>query len=850
MSKNHFVSLERSKLNKFKIDCIEIDCEEVLKTDKIEIFSGTNDIDFTNARLRNITDPIELQDCATKKYVDDEISGVIGGGLSNPLNTDLLANNYNITGVQNLTTSSIAKNGNGDIIVNSGLQLGSNSLHTDHIFTNDITALTGTTINVTDPIDMLGSKIIDLGEPTDNNDATTKIYVDENDSALQSQITNNANNISNNALNISNVQNQADSNTSSISANTNNISINSSNISTLQSGLSTTNNNLNIVSTQVNTNTSNIFSNLALINTKCAINDNVENSTTETWSNYRIFNELSSAGTPDFQQLQGINEKVNLNAVSSQPTFGRIEIYTALTNLSAGQPVIFDYGSNGELSVKAIPSTATLPTLLNQQIAGINLNTIPLGFQARVLIEGFCTVRRTSTNDSPPVGTALYIDNNDVTRVSEFDTSNLSAGCVVAYADYTNDSVFCRVKRSNINRKIHSDIALIHEPNLYYQFLAYEKDGNDTYQIDYEGDATVNTDVNGNKYFYFPNSNSLIVDNSFRTKAYDITFAFYIKTWGSGAPYNNTTLLTGIEKFYDVNDAEPRMPSIVYALVNGVYKMIVTSNPRLGNVTYHSMPNARQNDVLVIISLEYISPTATQLRIYNSVDDDIVINTNWGDDRFDLTQPGGDPTLIKAGMYGKQFTSASDGLELYGCKVYNKAFTSLLEFQNVTKESFLLTDEPIYQKYNNAFVNDNVVTGNTAYSSIYMNNRLQQSPQQYYYSFKKNTNNLTNGFYIDDYIQLGWSGLDQLSIKQPFTSISNTYCLLLNNNSTAIFPSGTGMNLTTTYKVYYETTSGTGFVHFIINQALDDTHPLYDILMTIPSSSTRLIKVVVKKYIL
>ena len=570
-----------------------------------------------------------------------------------------------------------------------------------------------------------------------------------------------------------------------------------------------------------------------------SINDAVTNSST-TWSSNKIAIELEDAGNPNYYALQGSVVKVNLNTTNSQPTYGKVEVYISLSNLSAGQPVVFDYGSNGEISVKALSSI----DILNQQLAGISLNTTSIGSSCRILVEGYCTVRRTTTNDIPPVGTPLYINPNDITRVSEFDTSNLSAGCIVAYNDYSNNSVFVRVKRPQINKKIHNDIALIHEPNLYYQFLAYEKDGTDTYQIDYEGGATIAADINGNKFFSFPTSNSLIVDNSFRTKSSDVTFVFYIKQWGSEGVDNATTLLTGLEKFYDESDVTPRMPSIVYRLEGGVYSMIVTSSPRVGIASYHPMPNARQDDVLVGISIEYISSNSSQLKIYNSVDNDIVINVPWGDDRFI-----GDASDIKAGLYGKQLNSASSGLQLYGLKCYNKAFNTLLEFQNVTKESFLLTDTPIYEQYNNAFINDNISTTNTTYSSIYIDNRLQNSPQTFYYNFTRNTNSVTDAFYIDDYIELSWDGFDEIFIRQPFTAISNVYCQLITNVGGS-FPSGQSMLLATVNNDYYQNSS-IGNCHFLIQAQDDNTHPLYKILVSLPATSgLSYMTVLVEKYIL
>jgi hypothetical protein len=70
--------------------------------------------------------------------------------------------------------------------------------------------------------------------------------------------------------------------------------------------------------------------------------------------------------------VQGSVVKVNLNTTNSQPTYGNVEVYISLSNLSAGQPVVFDYGSNGEISVKALTSI----NILNQQIAGISLNAL------------------------------------------------------------------------------------------------------------------------------------------------------------------------------------------------------------------------------------------------------------------------------------------------------------------------------------------------------------------------------------------------------------------------------------------------------------------------------------------
>jgi hypothetical protein len=67
MSINRLVSLQKSSLNKLRIDCIELDCEDVLKCDKIQIFSGSNEIDMTNAELKNVAYPTTATSSATKQ---------------------------------------------------------------------------------------------------------------------------------------------------------------------------------------------------------------------------------------------------------------------------------------------------------------------------------------------------------------------------------------------------------------------------------------------------------------------------------------------------------------------------------------------------------------------------------------------------------------------------------------------------------------------------------------------------------------------------------------------------------------------------------------------------------------
>ena len=117
MSTNRLTTLQKSKLNKLRIDCLELDCEQTLKCDSISIFSGSNDINFNNTILRNVSNPVLENDATTKIYVDNAISGA-SSGVTNPMTSNLDANNLNITSVADLSVDVIDANQSSTVLLN------------------------------------------------------------------------------------------------------------------------------------------------------------------------------------------------------------------------------------------------------------------------------------------------------------------------------------------------------------------------------------------------------------------------------------------------------------------------------------------------------------------------------------------------------------------------------------------------------------------------------------------------------------------------------------------------------------------------------------------------------------
>jgi len=137
----------------------------------------------------------------------------------------------------------------------------------------------------------------------------------------------------------------------------------------------------------------------------------------------------------DFSGLQGSTIKTNLNTSSTQTQYGSVEKYTALNNLSAGQPVIYDYNS-GNITVSTIGS---LPS--QHEIAGICLNDTTFGSTADILTRGFCTARRTTTFNPSSETVALNAITTGTTRNLTNNTTFTDSGGGGNYNNNENYSI-------------------------------------------------------------------------------------------------------------------------------------------------------------------------------------------------------------------------------------------------------------------------------------------------------------------------------------------------------------------------------------------------------------------------
>ena len=97
-----------------------------------------------------------------------------------------------------------------------------------------------------------------------------------------------------------------------------------------------------------------------------------------------------SATSLNFTGLQGSTIKTNLLTNTTQTPYGVVERYTALNNLSTGQPVIFDY-SGGNIRASSIGG---LPA--QHELLGIAVSNTLAGSDADILSIGYITARRPS----------------------------------------------------------------------------------------------------------------------------------------------------------------------------------------------------------------------------------------------------------------------------------------------------------------------------------------------------------------------------------------------------------------------------------------------------------------------
>jgi hypothetical protein len=114
--------------------------------------------------------------------------------------------------------------------------------------------------------------------------------------------------------------------------------------------------------------------------------------------------------------------------------------------------------------------------------------------------------------------------------------------------------------------------------------------------------------------------------------------------------------------------------------------------------------------------------------------------------------------------------------------------------------------------------------------------------------FSRSTNYVSPGFYLDEYVHIGWdSTANEIVIRQP-TARPSVYAMGLTATS-GTYMSGQNMLLSTTYDDFYFQ-SGTGQVEFTIISEVDDTHPTYMVRVIFPSGAgTAKIAAIVEKLV-
>jgi hypothetical protein len=166
---------------------------------------------------------------------------------------------------------------------------------------------------------------------------------------------------------------QIDLTTNVITATASSINLNAATLQQNGKDLINTDGNKNIITTLTTTQTT--FTNDQELITKKYVDDN----------------SGGGGGTSlDFSGLVGSTIKTNLLTSTTQTAYGVVEQYTALNNLSSGQPVIYDYTS-GNIKCSSIGS---LPS--QHEIIGICLDDTTAGNTANILSTGYATARRTS----------------------------------------------------------------------------------------------------------------------------------------------------------------------------------------------------------------------------------------------------------------------------------------------------------------------------------------------------------------------------------------------------------------------------------------------------------------------
>jgi hypothetical protein len=211
---------------------------------------------------------------------------------------------------------------------------------------------------------------------------------------------------------------QIDLTTNTITATATSINLNATTLQQNSKDLINTDGNKNITTTLTTTQTS--FTNDQELITKKYVDDNAG----------------GGGGTSlDFSGLVGSTIKTNLLTSTTQTAYGVVEQYTALNNLSTGQPVIYDYTS-GNIKCSSIGS---LPS--QHEIIGICLDDTTAGNTANILSTGYATARRTSVLTPNFETVILNNTTNGTTRGLTNNTTFTDSGGGGAYNPNENYSI-------------------------------------------------------------------------------------------------------------------------------------------------------------------------------------------------------------------------------------------------------------------------------------------------------------------------------------------------------------------------------------------------------------------------
>lgn len=496
MATNRLTSIAKSKLNRLRIDCLELDCEGTIRANTFRSFSGADTVDFDGAELLNIANPTQNTSAASKEYVDAAVAGGGGAsGVSNPMTVALNANNFAINNVTALSVNNISKNGSGDISIDSDITFNNAGIIKDvlEIQVEDINGAGGLAPRLVANLNMNDNQIKNLLAPTLATDGANKAYIDAINATLQNDIATSNGNIATNATSITN-------NTNDIAVNTSRSIFNATNILNLDSEITVVENDITALegsvaglTAQQSTNTNNISTNAASILLKTSINDATPNSTTTAYSSQKITTLLQNAGDKNFVGLTGSTAKVNLNTVSTQPSYGRLESYTAFDTIQSGQPVRFFY----DAGVIKVSSIGGLPTDLHQ-IAGINLTLVTAGNKADIMSNGFCTARCTSINVASAATVILNATTNGTTQGMTNDTTFTdSGGAGGSYAANENYSITFDAGASNSINMLINSLAFEHTSLRYYDRMGLQSstDGVTFTNVSYTGFHKSNNQV-------------------------------------------------------------------------------------------------------------------------------------------------------------------------------------------------------------------------------------------------------------------------------------------------------------------------------------------------------------------